>query len=296
MHVSFGLTLFILLLFGVVAAIVSVSVPRRIEIPVEDSFVGVENEQWHLNLKIVAGLLLILYAIGGLSFVAFADATFRSALGPVVNELQSPLFLRGVHLGLNISGMLLPMPLFSLVGIPTSIYQLRVWRRNGGAAAGFTATWVCGTLAFVSIVAFVIFVIVAGSRPSGSRQNEVLTALAKIENGCFNRTTRQTFATASTNTIVEPLVDRCPLLTVSEPVSWLLLNPILFAIIIVPAVFNLAFLILGDRVILREISPPKKVVRVCTECSNRIQYVSKGSQKPTCVKCHKCGVIRTFED
>jgi uncharacterized membrane protein YidH (DUF202 family) len=183
MHVSFGLVLSLLALFGVAAAIAGVSVQRFIEIAM---VYAVQNPQWQLNLKIISGFLLSPLRDWCLLFVAFADATFRSTLGPVVNELHAPLFLRGVHLGLNISGMLLPMPLFSMVGIPVTLRQISAMRRKGGAPACFTSTWVCGILAFVSIVAVFLFIVIGGSMPSGQKREDfAATQLAKLEMGCF---------------------------------------------------------------------------------------------------------------
>lgn len=187
MHVSFGLVLFMLVAFAIAAAVAGITVPTFEMIPgapLPFDFASSVNDRWHLNLQIISGFMLTLYAMCGLVFVAFADATFRSTAGPVVNELRSPRFLRGVHLGLNLSGMLLPMPLFSLVGIPITLYRIRAMRQQNTGVAVF----VFGVLTFVAMVAFTLLVIVGALMPTAeNRTDDNATTRAKVEMGCFNR-------------------------------------------------------------------------------------------------------------
>jgi hypothetical protein len=204
-------------------------------------------------------------------FVVFADATFRSTVGQVVNQLRSPLFLRGVHLCLNIAGMFMPMPLFSLVGIPVTLHQLRVMRQKRGART-IAAVWVCGVLSFVSLVAFCLFVIVAGSVvvPGRFGYDDVATARAKVEAGCFrNGSSADSFPEPQLPVMrpnsneTEPelatiLIDNCPHIEVRYPVSWLSQDPVFIAVVFIAAVlvqnaWHIAFVVLGDRIILREI-------------------------------------------
>jgi len=234
-------------------------------------------------MQIISGFMLTLYAMCGLAFVAFADATFRSTAGPVVNELRSPRFLRGVHLGLNLSGMLLPMPLFSLVGIPITLYRIRAMRQQNTGVA----VYVFGVLTFVAMFAFTLLVIVGASMPTAEiRRDDNATTRAKVEMGCF----RQPSSTEPEMAAPFP-VDNCPEFAIVRPIRWLALNAIVLASYIVPFVLNIAFVALADRIILREIAPPGKVVQTCTHCKSRIQFISKGSQTLCLVKCHKCGEL-----
>jgi hypothetical protein len=301
MHLSFGLVLLLLVVFCV-AAVVSATTVEKWEMVGPFSLMSAE---WMLNLKLISGFLLSLYALCGLLFVMFADATFRSVLGPVVNDLRSPLCLRGVHLGLNISGMCLPMPLFSLIGIPITLHQINVMRRAGRVAGWFTTTMVAGILSFLSIVAYCLFIIIAGSLKSPyQRLDFEATAREKARMGCFNRTeaTGMFTTTSSSNDMHtlshDPLpifVDNCPDLNVQKQVPLLEDFVPVTALVVIVVVFNIVFIALADRIILQEIAPPRKVVRKCASCNTDIQFIARGG-KPTFVKCYKCGTLAHFSD
>jgi hypothetical protein len=120
-----------------------------------------KHELVSTNLKAISGVLLALYGLCGGLFIAFADVTFRSMHGPLDSSLDSPLFLRGVHLGLNLAGTFTLMPLFSFVGIPVTLLSLRKLKMHSSGL--FTASKVFGILSFVLLAASVLLLIVAGS-------------------------------------------------------------------------------------------------------------------------------------
>jgi hypothetical protein len=115
------------------------------------------------NLSVISGVVLSFYALFGCLFIMFADITFRSAKGPLDSSLSSPLYLRGVNLGLNLAGMFLLMPLFSFVGIPITLHQLRKIRQHNSGM--FVSSYVFGILSFVSLAVIVLLLIIAGSLP-----------------------------------------------------------------------------------------------------------------------------------
>lgn len=118
------------------------------------------------NLSVISGVVLSFYALFGCLFIMFADITFRSAKGPLDSSLSSPLYLRGVNLGLNLAGMFLLMPLFSFVGIPITLHQLRKIRQHNSGM--FVSSYVFGILSFVSLAVIVLLLIIAGSLPGYS--------------------------------------------------------------------------------------------------------------------------------
>jgi hypothetical protein len=123
------------------------------------------------NLEAISGVLLTVYGLCGCLFIAFADITFRSMQGPLTWSLGSPLFLRGVHLGLNLAGMFTLMPLFSFVGIPATLLNLRKIKTHSPGL--FTASNVFGILSFVFLTAIVLLLIIAGSIRGRSYQTFV---------------------------------------------------------------------------------------------------------------------------
>jgi hypothetical protein len=104
-----------------------------------------------------------IYALFGCLFIMFADKTFRSMQGPVTSDLNSPLYLRGVHLGLNLAGMFLMMPLFQFIGIPLVLHKLRKIRSHSSAL--FASSNVFGILSFITLVIIVLLLLIAGSLP-----------------------------------------------------------------------------------------------------------------------------------
>jgi hypothetical protein len=122
------------------------------------------------NLSVISGVVLSFYALFGSLFIMFADITFRSAKGPLDSSLSSPLYLRGVNLGLNLAGMFLLMPLFSFVGIPLTLHQLRKIRQHNSGM--FVSSYVFGILSFVSLAAIVLLLIIAGSLPGYNYYND----------------------------------------------------------------------------------------------------------------------------
>jgi hypothetical protein len=128
------------------------------------------------NLEAISGVLMTVYGLCGCLFIAFADITFRSMQGPLTWSLGSPLFLRGVHLGLNLAGMFTLMPLFSFVGIPATLLNLRKIKTHSPGL--FTASNVFGILSFVLLAAIVLLLIIAGSMRGNESQlplTEILT-------------------------------------------------------------------------------------------------------------------------
>jgi len=119
------------------------------------------------NLKAISGVLMTVYGLCGCLFIAFADITFRSMQGPLTWSLGSPLFLRGVHLGLNLAGMFTLMPLFSFVGIPATLLNLRKIKTHSPGL--FTASNVFGILSFVFLAAIVLLLIMTIAGPATIR-------------------------------------------------------------------------------------------------------------------------------
>jgi hypothetical protein len=118
-------------------------------------------ENFSMNLETIAGVLLTLYGLCGCLFIAFADITFRSMQGPLTWSLDSPLFLRGVNLGLNLAGTFTLMPLFAFVGIPVTLVNLRKIKLHSPGL--FAASNVFGILSFLFLAAIVLLLIIAGS-------------------------------------------------------------------------------------------------------------------------------------
>ncbi len=115
------------------------------------------------DVSISAGITLSFYAVSGSLFIMFADMTFRSKYGPVTTDLTSPLNLRGVHLGLNLAGLFLLMPLFSFVGIPLVLHHLRKLKSHSSAL--FVSSYVFGILSFVTLSAAMLLLFSVASLP-----------------------------------------------------------------------------------------------------------------------------------
>lgn len=112
------------------------------------------------NLEIASGVMLTIYGLLCGAFIACADITFRSTVGPVTSDLSDPLYLRGVNLGVNLAGLFMFPWCFGFVGIPLVLHQLQKKRT---LAKGYGASLGLGITTYIFLVAIVITLIVSGS-------------------------------------------------------------------------------------------------------------------------------------
>lgn len=86
-------------------------------------FISVLARSWVFAYAVLPGLLVPASLACCVAFVILADRVHRQANGDAVAELSNDRYFRGVHLGLNVAGLLL-CPVFSWVGIPLTLKQM----------------------------------------------------------------------------------------------------------------------------------------------------------------------------
>ncbi len=122
------------------------------------------EQRWEQPFQIASGVMLTIYGLLCGGFVACADITYRSTIGPVTSDLSDPVYLRGVNLGVNLAGLFMfPWAPFALVGIPLVLRQLKKKRTE---ASGYGASLGLGITSLVLLVAIILTLIIAGSMRS----------------------------------------------------------------------------------------------------------------------------------
>jgi hypothetical protein len=124
---------------------------------------------------IAAGVTLPLWFASVGLFLYFADTVYRAlARSGLVDVVSSDAAdARGVNLGLGLAGLFV-FPIFSLVGVPVTLYRLR--RLQGSAQ--FDASLVLGVMLVAMALAFLLSLIVALVVDSGETLLEEVLALA----------------------------------------------------------------------------------------------------------------------
>jgi hypothetical protein len=124
------------------------------------SLTGVLGDYY--SLAIVPAVMVPILFILMIAFIIVADLAFRAAHGPVNGDLSDMRSLRGVHLGLNLSGMFI-FPIFTFIGVPLTLAKIARHRRTS-RSFGWAAAFGVLTLLFVAIV--MLLAIITASIPS----------------------------------------------------------------------------------------------------------------------------------
>jgi hypothetical protein len=262
---------------------------------------------WSLALKslldgltVISAVCGVLYFLSGGMFILCADMTFRSMHGPVTRDLSSPLYLRGVHLGLNLAGMFTLMPLLSLVGIPITLHQLRKIRQHSSGM--FVAAHVFGIVSFLVCAAGILLFVVGLSAPSPNYY------ISWTDRDCENRRAN------SQNTEQGPNRHReiCHFYYANSK-NALQDDPRVFVPLAVVSgihvIAQLLFVIVADRLILKAIGSREvgsvgdrakaapqteaSILSSCPACSAPLQFTRTGAK--TAVQCYKCSALCEFE-
>jgi hypothetical protein len=252
------------------------------------------------GLKVISAVYGVLYFLSGGMFMLCADVTFRAMHGPVTRDLSSPLYLRGVHLGLNLAGIFTLMPVLSLVGIPITLHQLRKTqiRRSGM----FVAAYVFGILSFLVCFAGVLLFVVGVSAPSPTPWS------TWTDRECENRRAN------SQDTQQGPKQHReiCFYYYANDN-SALQDDPRIFVpLAVVSGIYviaHLLFVIVADRLILKaigsreagsvgdraELAPRAEtsILSSCPACTAPLQFTRTGAK--TVVQCYKCSALCEFD-
>jgi hypothetical protein len=280
------------------------------------------------GLEATSGVLLAAYGLCGSLFIAFADVTFRSTQEPLTWSLSSPLVLRGVSLGLNLAGMFLLMPLFSFIGIPITLSNLRKIRSHSPGL--FTASSVFGILSFITVVAIVLLLVIAGSIrvPYESfvdyKENcerafvqQPDTTVDVMTNAMMTTTSAAVSAFSQTPTLFAsrwPTDGAAPTSIVCDPekiyetryMSGLQEFPAwitLVSLTLVQWTFNFLFVGFADTLILKAIGnksaagggivSSELLVHPCPSCATPLQFARTGPT--TQVHCYKCQSLVEFQ-
>jgi hypothetical protein len=233
--------------------------------------------------------------------------------GPLDSSLDSPLFLRGVHLGLNLAGTFTLMPLFSFVGIPVTLLSLRKLKMHSPGL--FTASKVFGILSFVLLAASVLLLIVAGS----IRVVSVFYVAFDQEQMLACVTMEAITVDPAWTSAVDPAWTRTTTLAPPSPGPWDYCNAVgppnlmagiewsalwipLVSFVLFAWLFNFLFVGFADTLILKAIGANDKsgvtvssgsLVMPCPRCRAPLQFVRTGPT--TKVECYKCLALVEFQ-
>jgi hypothetical protein len=279
-------------------------------------------QSYSATLEAISGVLLTVYGLCGCLFIAFADITFRSMQGPLTWSLDSPLFLRGVNLGLNLAGTFTLMPLFAFVGIPATLLNLRKIKLHSPGL--FAASNVFGILSFLFLAAIVLLLIIAGSirepyqsyvsngtvcKPAFPEQPDTTTTeiTSTIE---MTTETWSGWPTESLNPTPpltncwsgQPTYETRFRSALTEFSAWITL----LSLALFQCIFHFLFVGFADTLILKAIgdkgtaggvaggvAASGQLVHPCPSCSSPLQFVRTGPT--TQVQCYKCQAVVEFQ-
>jgi hypothetical protein len=131
--------------------------------------IGAQHENFNRGASVyplITGLSMLPFVLIPLiSFIVMANKAFCAAVGDVPgSDKQQFRTLRGVHLGLNLSGIFI-FPIFTCIGVPVVLIRLHHRRTKLPTGVALRATVALGASSIATLLVLIVLLAVLGSIP-----------------------------------------------------------------------------------------------------------------------------------